>query len=71
VLTYFFIPANCVVIHPSKGGGQIMMGLSGVQGRKLQMSEIEHTTEQHALGVLTENIILIVLREHCLSAGHV
>ena len=48
-----------------------MMGLSGVQGHKLQMSEIEHTTEQHALGVLTENIILIVLKEHCLSAGHV
>lgn len=48
-----------------------MTGLSGVQGHKLQMREIEHTTEQHTLGVLTENIILIVLKEYCLSAGHV
>lgn len=39
------------------------MGLSGVQGYKLQMSETQHTTEQHALGVLTENILLIILRE--------
>lgn len=42
-----------------------MMGLSGVQGYKLQMSEEWNRTytEQYALGVLTENIVLIILRE--------